>query len=394
MAAVGLLHALQGQAPKHYDEDDYATFTEDDIKPGAVAKPKLAPPYGRRSGFVPRKQDHFGGGGAFPECHVAQYPLGMGKEDNKLGSSDTSQTIVPTTVDEKGNVSYDAIVKHGQGAGKTVLAKHNELLPKLHQITEDVSGDPVKMFTRLCPSFRHRVGDGFGAKVQTRRHLTSNPLPVAEHAMIRGVFRSTRTRDDFTQATDLKRPDEEELLETRKRTEAALGKIVDFKLQAAQPKSLAPMPGQASYIKYTPIQKGDAHNSGAQHRVIRMSEMPSDPLEPPRFRHKKVPRGPGSPPVPVLHSPPRNLSVKDQQDWKIPPCISNWYGLTHTQNGHINQANMAATPSMSGCACTIQLRKLRVAILAQMRSLTRRRGHVKTRAYAYAGRIKRATPSR
>lgn len=38
----------------------------------------------------------------------------------------------------------------------------------------------------------------------------------------------------------------------------------------------------------------------------------------------QVPRGPGSPPVPVMHSPPRPLTVKDQQDWKIPPCISNW----------------------------------------------------------------------
>lgn len=41
-------------------------------------------------------------------------------------------------------------------------------------------------------------------------------------------------------------------------------------------------------------------------------------------RHKKVPRGAGSPPVPIMHSPPRPVSVKDQQDWKIPPCISNW----------------------------------------------------------------------
>lgn len=38
----------------------------------------------------------------------------------------------------------------------------------------------------------------------------------------------------------------------------------------------------------------------------------------------QVPKGPGSPPVPVMHSPPRAVSVKDQQDWKIPPCISNW----------------------------------------------------------------------
>lgn len=100
--------------------------------------------------------------------------------------------------------------------------------------------------------------------------------------------------------------------------------IVDYKMQAAQPKSLAPKPGEATYIKYTPSHSDGAHNSGAQHRVIRMSEMPKDPLDPPKFRHKKVPRGPGSPPVPVLHSPPRAISVKDMQDWKIPACISNW----------------------------------------------------------------------
>ncbi|MFS7982528.1 putative SKI-interacting protein, SKIP [Helianthus anomalus] len=29
--------------------------------------------------------------------------------------------------------------------------------------------------------------------------------------------------------------------------------------------------------------------------------------------------------VPVMHSPPpRPMTVKDQRDWKIPPCISNW----------------------------------------------------------------------
>ena len=28
--------------------------------------------------------------------------------------------------------------------------------------------------------------------------------------------------------------------------------------------------------------------------------------------------------MPVMHSPPRAVSVKEQADWKIPPCISNW----------------------------------------------------------------------
>lgn len=55
-----------------------------------------------------------------------------------------------------------------------------------------------------------------------------------------------------------------------------------------------------------------------------MVEAQVDPLEPPKHKIKKVPKGGGSPPVPVLHSPPRNLTVKDQQAWKIPPCISNW----------------------------------------------------------------------
>lgn len=52
--------------------------------------------------------------------------------------------------------------------------------------------------------------------------------------------------------------------------------------------------------------------------------MQLDPLEPPRFKHKRIPKGPGSPPPIMMRSPPRKLTVKDQLDWKIPPCISNW----------------------------------------------------------------------
>ena len=37
------------------------------------------PPYGARSGFVPRTINDFGDGGAFPEIHVAQFPLGRVK---------------------------------------------------------------------------------------------------------------------------------------------------------------------------------------------------------------------------------------------------------------------------------------------------------------------------
>jgi len=40
--------------------------------------------------------------------------------------------------------------------------------------------------------------------------------------------------------------------------------------------------------------------------------------------NKKIPKGPPSPPAPVMHSPNRKVTVKEQQEWKIPPCISNW----------------------------------------------------------------------
>lgn len=44
-----------------------------------------------------------------------------------------------------------------------------------------------------------------------------------------------------------------------------------------------------------------------------------------RFKiNQKIPRGPPSPPAPILHSPTRKVTVKEQQEWKIPPCISNW----------------------------------------------------------------------
>lgn len=95
-------------------------------------------------------------------------------------------------------------------------------------------------------------------------------------------------------------------------------------MSASHPANPASQRGPATYFKYTPLQKGQNFNSGASQRTVRMVEMPLDPLEPPKFRSKKIPRGPPSPPVPVMHSPPKKVSIKDQQAWKIPPSISNW----------------------------------------------------------------------
>lgn len=45
---------------------------------------------------------------------------------------------------------------------------------------------------------------------------------------------------------------------------------------------------------------------------------------PPLHKHRKLPRGQGSPPPQILRSPPRKLTKEDMDNWKIPPCISNW----------------------------------------------------------------------
>ena len=48
-----------------------------------------APPYGSRANgkWIPRTPADFGDGGAFPEIHAAQYPLGMGERNEKKEKS-------------------------------------------------------------------------------------------------------------------------------------------------------------------------------------------------------------------------------------------------------------------------------------------------------------------
>ncbi|KAG1366578.1 SNW/SKI-interacting protein A [Cocos nucifera] len=260
MAALKeLLPPAKSTGASFYDHSKDPWFKErysssSDPSQSSVVKPNPVPSYGKRSGFVPRKPEDFGDGGAFPEIHVAQYPLGMGRKDEKPGSK-----ILPLTVDSQGNVAFDAIVKQNENASKIVYSQHKDLVPKL-------------------------------------------------------VSEEEKHEEEL----------EKEIEETTERTKAALEKIVNVRLSAAQPKNVPTPSSESKFIKYKPSQQSAAFNSGAKERIIRMVEMAVDPLEPPKFKHKRVPKASGSPPVPVMHSPPRPVTVKDQQDWKIPPCISNW----------------------------------------------------------------------
>lgn len=219
------------------------------------------PPYGRRSALAPRRKD-FGDGGAFPEVHVAQYPLDMGRRggDGDGEQRGSSGGVLNLTVDGSGGrVEFDAVVRQGENAGKTVYSSPGDVLPKINAAAANADDD--------------------------------------EQAAVE---------------------------ETTARTSAALRAIVEKRLSAVQPSNTLASNHDPEFIKYTPARQTSAFNSCAAERIIRMGETQQDPLEPPKFKHKRVPAPAGSPPVPVLRSPPRPPSQKDHDDWKVPPSISSW----------------------------------------------------------------------
>ncbi|KAI6215781.1 hypothetical protein M3Y94_00425000 [Aphelenchoides besseyi] len=217
---------------------------------------KDVPPYGHRRGFMPRTAEDFGDGGAFPEIHIAQFPLGMGME---VGRGRGDSKTVALQYDEDGKLRHDAIARLGHDKDKIV------------------------------------------------------------HTRIQNTKQKFINKDDEA----LQKPSTEETMETLERTKHAIEKITKAKIAAALPVQHAQKVAPAEYIRYTPSQQATAGT--AQQRIIRVVEVQKDPMEPPRFNiNGKIPRAPPSPPAPVMHSPPRKVTAKEQADWKIPPCISNW----------------------------------------------------------------------
>ena len=82
------------------------------------AAQKRIPAYGQRHGWRPRQLEDFADGGAFPEIHMAQYPLGMGM---KKGQKEKSTAVVPLQVGKDGKVKYDALVKQGHHKDRVSL---------------------------------------------------------------------------------------------------------------------------------------------------------------------------------------------------------------------------------------------------------------------------------
>lgn len=165
-------------------------------------------------------------------------------------------------IDAEGKVKYDAIARRGHGDGRIIHTSFKELIP-----------------------LRQRADAG---------------------------------------EIDLSRPDKEAVAATTEKTKNALAALVSGAVAAQKPKNVnVGQRKDPTFVRYTPAnQMGD--NSRKQDRIMKIVERQRDPMEPPKFKHKKIPRGPLSPPPPVMHSPPRKLTAEDQEMWKIPPPVSNW----------------------------------------------------------------------
>ena len=122
----------------------------------------------------------------------------------------------------------------------------------------------------------------------------------------------------------LDRPSQDEVAASTEKTKAALEKLVSGAIAAQKPKNVKGRNREEpTYVRYTPAnQMGDTTKKND--RIFKIMPKQQDPMEPPKFKHKKIPRGPPSPPPPVMHSPPRKATAEDQEAWKIPPAISNW----------------------------------------------------------------------
>jgi len=134
------------------------------------------------------------------------------------------------------------------------------------------------------------------------------------------------SREKWSKEEDLEKPGLEIDMLNTERTQKALELALNGKVQAGLPQKEKEK--EPEFVRYTPNPNAPGYTPNCKERVIRITEKPQDPLMPPKFKHKKVPRGPPSPPPPVHHSPARKLTAKDQKDWKIPPCVSNWKNVS------------------------------------------------------------------
>lgn len=73
---------------------------------------------------MPLSEEDFADGGAYPEIHIVQYPLNMGKPGVK------STALIPVLLDDNGKIRTDLIVKQGGNKNKLVQSQMSDIKEK------------------------------------------------------------------------------------------------------------------------------------------------------------------------------------------------------------------------------------------------------------------------
>lgn len=174
--------------------------------------------------------------------------------------------LINLEIDEKGSVSYDAIVTGGTNADKKVYTKHSDMLAP-SQPSQSIELPTSKE----AEDTAKRTQEALDALIMSKTQ-SLNPKGVA--------MLHSKTSQNIVEQTD--------------------------------------------FIQYSPNEDTPGYNPAAKQRIIQLVPAQIDPMAPPSFQVTKAPRGPAEDPVPVLHAPPAKLTAEEKAEWNIPACISNW----------------------------------------------------------------------
>lgn len=257
-------------APTNHDGRSGASGEDrENVGPSASLIKKLKdqstriPAYGERDDWVPRTQEDYGDGGAFPEVQVAQFPLEMGRNAHRA-QMNRKNALVPVTTDAQGRTIYDAVVRQGHDAGAVVHSRPSALVGRRYSEDEMERPDDESIANNV-----ERTRAALQARLATTQIATNNSIANPD-----------------SQNGDTSR-------------------IVSYTAAHAN--------------------SGGADASGASKYMIKMTEKKFDPLEPPKFRvQKSAQLDDGEPPVPVLQDAPKKHTKAEADAWDIPTPFSNW----------------------------------------------------------------------
>ena len=173
------------------------------------------------------------------------------------------------------------------------------------------------------------TSNALAVKVDSKGQVDYSAIARKGHSDSRIIHSSFKDLIPLRQRADvgelsLERPNEEEVQASKEKTQAALAAIVSQGVAAAKVKNVKLQKRDVSYVRYTPTQNQMGDFSRKQDRIIKIVNKQEDPMEPAKWKNKKIPGAPPSPPAPVMHSPPRKPTAEEQEMWRIPPAISNW----------------------------------------------------------------------